>query len=98
MPEDKPLPLEKPQCREALTQIYSYLDGELTPDARLVIGKHLEDCPPCGDMFGFEADLKKLIAQRCVDQPPPGLREKIANALGLPGAGPGIDLPGAPKL
>jgi mycothiol system anti-sigma-R factor len=92
------MPDEKPQCKEALAQIYTYLDGELTPDARVVIGRHLEECPPCGDLFGFQADLKKLIAQRCVDQPPEGLRQRIADALGLPGAGPGMQLPGPPKL
>ena len=88
---------DKPACREALTQIYTYLDGELTDDDRIVIGRHLEECPPCGDMFGFEADLKKLIAQRCVDPPPAGLRERIADALGLAG-GSGPELRGFPKL
>ena len=90
---------DKVHCREALTQIYTYLDGELTLDVRLDIAQHLKDCPPCGDMFGFEAELKKLIAERCCDEPPPGLRDRIAGALGLPTPFPvpQQNLPGAPN-
>ena len=89
----------KSDCREALAQIWTYLDGELTPASRLAIGRHLEECPPCGDMFGFEADLKKLVAQRCTDEVPPALRSRIADALDLPANSPGrLNLPGPPRL
>jgi mycothiol system anti-sigma-R factor len=89
----------KSECREALAQIWTYLDGELTPGARLQIGRHLEECPPCGDMFGFESELKKLIAQRCTDEVPMALRTRIADALGLAPESPGrIDLGGPPRI
>jgi anti-sigma factor (TIGR02949 family) len=68
-------------CREALHRIYHFLDGELTPERRQKIEAHLDDCPPCHEMFGFETELRKLLACKCQEVVPEGLRERIADAL-----------------
>jgi mycothiol system anti-sigma-R factor len=68
-------------CQEALHTLYHYLDGELTPERRLAIQKHLSQCEPCLHAFDFEAELKVVIARSCRDQVPDHLRAKIANAL-----------------
>lgn len=68
-------------CREVLQRLYHYLDGELTDESRADIQQHLEDCSPCVEAFGFEKDLRRVIAQRCRDVPPPDLRRRIAEAL-----------------
>ena len=74
---------EDNRCREALAQIYAYLDGEVTSDVRSQIARHLADCSPCDHAFGFETELKALVARCCCEPVPPGLRERIAGALGL---------------
>jgi len=74
-------PYSKPECREALDILYSYLDGELTIERRVVIQHHLEECSPCLEAFDFEAELKILIARKCRDQVPDALRERVARAL-----------------
>ena len=71
------------KCRDALMQIYMYLDGELTQEERVQVSLHLADCAPCDHAFGFEAELKALVSRCCCEPVPAGLRERIAGALGL---------------
>ena len=71
------------KCREALMQIYMYLDGELTQEERVQVSRHLADCAPCEHAFGFETELKALVSRCCCEPVPAGLRERIAGALGL---------------
>lgn len=68
-------------CREALHRIYHFLDGELTEERRSKIEAHLNGCSPCLQMFGFESELRKLVACKCQENVPEGLRERIAKAL-----------------
>ena len=68
-------------CTETIERLYTYLDGELTDERRLVIKAHLDDCPPCLDAFGFEAELRVVISNRCKDHVPDELRTRIRDAL-----------------
>lgn len=70
-------------CDEALHELYGFLDGELTPERRSIIGQHLSDCSPCLESFDFEAELKIVISQKCRDEVPDALKARIAGALGL---------------
>ena len=72
-------------CEKAFHRMYPYLDGELTVWRRWTIARHLEQCPPCGQGFGFEIELRQVIASRCRDEVPQDLRRRIADALGLEG-------------
>jgi hypothetical protein len=38
-------------------------------------------CGPCVDVFGFEAELRKVIANRCKDHVPDALLDRVARAL-----------------
>lgn len=68
-------------CAEALAELEGFLDGELTPERRQAIASHLDDCPPCHDTHDFESELRRVIAERCREQVPPSLRDKVAEAL-----------------
>lgn len=68
-------------CDDALTQLYEYIDGELTPDRRATIKAHLDDCGPCLDAVDFEDALRKVLADRCRDTVPDALRQKVAAAI-----------------
>jgi len=72
---------EKGDCVEAVHLLYHYLDGELTHERRVLIRSHLDDCPPCGQAFDFEAELRVVISQKCRDQVPDHLRQRVADAL-----------------
>jgi mycothiol system anti-sigma-R factor len=68
-------------CREALHRVYHFLDGELTSERRDQIARHLDKCSPCVEVFGFETEIRKLVADRCRDQVPEELRTRIAAAI-----------------
>lgn len=68
-------------CREALHRIYHFLDGELTLERRTQIEAHLNSCSPCLEMFGFEAELRRVVACKCKEAVPDELRERIALAI-----------------
>jgi mycothiol system anti-sigma-R factor len=68
-------------CQEAVETLYRYLDGELTPERRDAIKRHLDECSPCLRAFDFEVELKTFIAKSCRDQVPDDLWRKITDAL-----------------
>lgn len=74
-------------CQEAIATLYYYLDGELTADRRQLIQHHLDECEPCFQKFGFEAELKAVIARKCRDEVPESLRVRVAEALRAEGTG-----------
>jgi mycothiol system anti-sigma-R factor len=68
-------------CDETIERLYVYLDGELTEQRRLEITRHLDMCGPCVGAYGFEAELRKVIANRCKDHVPDSLITRVAEAL-----------------
>ena len=68
-------------CDETIERLYIYLDGELTEQRRIEIARHLDLCGPCVGAYGFESELRKLVANRCQDRVPDALRDRVARAL-----------------
>jgi mycothiol system anti-sigma-R factor len=68
-------------CGEALSELYTFLDGELTAAKREHIRVHLDDCNPCLEMYDFEAELRVVISTKCRESVPEALKEKIAATL-----------------
>ncbi len=68
-------------CREAVHELYTYLDGELTEERRIEIKVHLDLCQPCAGAAGFEVELRQVIAQRCQDHVPDSLIARVAEAI-----------------
>ncbi len=68
-------------CREALHSVYHYLDGEMTPERRAQIERHIDKCAPCLRAFGFETEIRRLLADRCRDKVPDELRTRIAAVI-----------------
>ncbi|HVC26516.1 MAG TPA: mycothiol system anti-sigma-R factor [Acidimicrobiales bacterium] len=72
---------EVADCEETVHRLYHFLDGELTEDRRRAIRAHLDDCGPCVDVVGFEAELRRVVADRCRDRVPDQLRERVARLI-----------------
>lgn len=68
-------------CQDALQTLYHYLDGELTPERRAAIQRHLTQCAPCLHAFDFESELKAVVARSCRDQVPESLRKRVADVI-----------------
>jgi len=92
------------RCDEALKELYTFLDGELTDQRRIQIAHHLDDCSPCLEVYDFEAELRMVIARKCRDSVPESLRIRIHEVLvqesqqQFPGSSGGPGLPGIPSL
>ena len=72
---------EPADCNEALKEIYTFLDGELTAEIRDAIEGHLNGCTDCLEVFDFEAELRVLIARKCTERVPERLRQRIHQAI-----------------
>ena len=65
-------------CRECVEHLYEFLDREATPELERDIRQHLEECPPCGEQFDFEALFLKFVRARCLTQgAPPELKRRV---------------------
>jgi mycothiol system anti-sigma-R factor len=71
----------KPECQEALHELYGYLDGELTDERRAAIHRHLDGCQPCAEPYDFEAELRAVVRRKCQEQVPDSLMAKVRDAL-----------------
>lgn len=72
---------DEPGCREAIEELYVYLDGHLDDARREAIRHHVEECGPCLDTFDFHAELQRVVSTRCQEQLPDGLRDRVLAAI-----------------
>jgi len=68
-------------CKDALHQLYDFLDGELTDNKRAAIQHHLDTCQPCAEPYDFEAELRIVIRKKCAETVPDSLMAKVRKAL-----------------
>jgi len=72
---------EHSDCEDALSELYTFLDGELTTEKREHIRVHLDDCNPCLERYDFEAELRIVISTKCKESVPQELKDRIAATL-----------------
>ncbi len=68
-------------CDEVLGQLYYFIDGYLDDRRRTQITGHLDNCGHCVDVFGFEAELRAVVARHAYEEVPPDLKQRIFLAL-----------------
>ena len=78
---DDPCAANPSDCKEAVEQLYEFLDGELTPEKRSSISDHIDACGHCLDAYEFHTDLKAVISEKCRTDLPLGLRDRVFDAL-----------------
>ena len=68
-------------CRQVLTQIELYLDGELDVSLHAEVHDHLGTCGDCADRSEFQRRLKDMLRAKCgCDEVPPALLKRV-NAI-----------------
>jgi anti-sigma factor (TIGR02949 family) len=82
-------------CREAVSRLWEYLDGELQAENADAIREHLETCSRCYPHTDFQRAYQRFLARTAEMPLPPGLRRRVFEAIladdaraGAPGAGP----------
>jgi mycothiol system anti-sigma-R factor len=82
MPPTPPEPsTSKPQCDDALHELYHLLSGELDEARRSQITAHLDECAPCAEPYDFYAEVRRCLQVRCHDQAPQELLLRIQVAI-----------------
>jgi anti-sigma factor (TIGR02949 family) len=75
-------------CRELLSAIDPYLDGELSAFEILRVHGHLLACDGCQKVLESEAALHSLLASEAIEEgPPPGLRNRVLDRIGAASSG-----------
>ena len=68
-------------CQRALSELYHYLDGQLTVERRTTIKAHIDLCSPCLRAYSFEEELRVVVSERCRDEVPGDLRDRIRRMI-----------------
>ena len=68
-------------CREVLAEVWLFLDHECDSARRKLLQMHLDECEPCLVEFGLDEKLKKLLATKCAEAAPPGLKERLRTSI-----------------
>lgn len=78
---DDPCASNPSDCKDAVEQLYEFLDGELTQQKRTSISDHIDACGHCLDAYEFHTELKSVIGEKCRTDLPEGLRDRVFDAL-----------------
>lgn len=79
---DKECSSHDERCLEALRELYTFVDGELTEERRVAVRGHLDECGGCVEAFDFEVELRQVISRCCREtEVPDELRRRIAAAI-----------------
>ena len=68
-------------CREVLAEVWLLLDQECDEARRRLLEIHLGECQPCLAEYGLDEKLKKLLATRCTEAAPPGLKDRLRDSI-----------------
>ncbi len=68
-------------CSEVLEQLYLFLDNECDATCRAKLAQHLEECGPCLAAYGLEEHLKAVLARKCREAAPDGLRARLRDQI-----------------
>lgn len=64
-------------CSAVLADIFLLLDNECDGGARARLQGHIEECPSCLEHYAVQRQLKALLARKCCEAAPEGLRERL---------------------
>jgi mycothiol system anti-sigma-R factor len=65
------------RCREAIAQLWAYIDQELDAPTAEQVRQHLDRCSHCFPQYDFQRAFCEFVASQCSQQAPPELRRRI---------------------
>jgi anti-sigma factor RsiW len=68
-------------CKHVWNQISDYIDGDLDPDLRAEIDKHLETCEICSAVLDSTRNVVVLMADQRVFELPAGFSQRLHERL-----------------
>lgn len=68
-------------CREAVQQLWRFLDEELETTARQSVEEHLEYCVYCCGELEFVGELRDLLGSQTTSDLPADVRDRLESFL-----------------
>ena len=65
------------QCRQAVEQLWAYIDGELAAEDEQHVHDHLAACRACYPHYDFQKAFREFLRRCSSETVPPGLRRRI---------------------
>ena len=60
-------------CRNVWRELVNYTEGDLTPEMRDRITRHLQSCPHCRAVYDGSRNIVRLLGDKNAFELPPGL-------------------------
>ena len=70
-------------CDQMFNLINHYMDGGLTQWRQRAVTRHMIECPPCADHHVAHLQFRAVVASKCTEAVPEGLRLRISESLGV---------------
>lgn len=71
----------EPGCREVFDLLSDYVDGDLTPETREALAKHLQACPPCEQFLKTFQKTRDLCRESLFEEMPEELRGRLRSFI-----------------
>jgi anti-sigma factor (TIGR02949 family) len=68
-------------CRDAVRQLWEYLDRAVGEDDRAAIEEHLRFCRRCCGELEFAQELQRFLASQASAEIPPDVHQRLLSAL-----------------
>lgn len=68
-------------CREAVSQLWAYLDGAIAEADRVAVEEHLDVCLRCCGEAEFARELRSFLARHAAEELPADTRRRLASFL-----------------
>jgi anti-sigma factor (TIGR02949 family) len=71
------------ECRQTITHLYGYVDGELEVETEHRLVQHFSYCPPCKDIEIVERRVRYTIRHHLTEEVPELFMERLRGRLAL---------------
>jgi anti-sigma factor (TIGR02949 family) len=68
-------------CREVWKEITEYIEGDLTPEMRERVDRHLKECPHCKAVYDGSRNVVRLLGGINVLELPTGFSQRLHRRL-----------------
>ena len=68
-------------CREVWRELVNYTEGDLSPEMRDRITRHLQSCPHCRAVYDGSRNIVRLLGDKNVFELPQGFSQRLYERL-----------------
>ena len=68
-------------CHEVWKEITNYLEGDLTPEMRERVDRHIKECRHCKAVYDGSQNVVRLLGSRDALELPPGFSQRLYDRI-----------------